>query len=698
MVKRIKFPLEMDNGVMVRNLEELQEHFNLEKVFRYYLDGKLLIWLNDRYYEYEAGQIAELKNYIPDFTNRFCEILGVKNDFDLDAELDLMRWKFNRITKLKQFTDKEEIIKNVDSVAFDQEELSNLLDAGISHIYLYGGKFSIPISRENITYIGINSPKVIIKSKTPVDFDLKKIVFKDISFDEEYSRIENNSKRECINIIGIDLGTTNSCVAVMEDGKPVIIANAEGSRSTPSVVTWQADSKHLVGQAAIMQALTDSDRTISSISRQLGTNYKVKIDGREHTSQEILAAIFQKLKRDAESYIGQDVTEAVITVPACYGLVEIQAIRDAGIIAGLQVKRCISTTLATAISYGVDKPDYNHKILVYDIGGGTFGVSILELGDGLFEVKSVNGNIKLGGDDFDERIVDFIADTFKTDNGIDLRNDKVALKRLKGASEIAKIELSSLMHTVIKVPFICYDATGPKHIAVNLTRAKFNELTNDLVTSTIKPMKEALHDAEMTMSEIDKIILIGGSARIPAIVDAVREFTGKAPSKLINPDECAAAGAAIQAGILAGSVKDILPLDMNSLSLAIKTAEGRATSIIKRSTTIPNKVSKIFSTVVDGQTSFEIHVVEGEFQMASDNKTLGRFTLSGIASAIKGIPQIEVTFDIDANGILNVTATDKGSGKEAKMTIFQSTNITYDGIDEAVKEAEKHERYYYDKN
>ncbi|MBU3178394.1 molecular chaperone DnaK [Clostridium estertheticum] len=581
-------------------------------------------------------------------------------------------------------------MKNVDRVAFDQEELSDLLDIGISHIYLFKGEFRIPISRENITYIGIDSPVVIVKSKTTVDFSSKNIIFKNVSFNEGYAQVENdtkeksNSKRVCSGVIGIDLGTTNSCVAVMEGGKPVIISNAEGSRITPSIVSWQVDGKRVVGQAAKMQTITNNGRTVSSIARQLGNDYKVNIDGRGLTSQEILATILQKLKKDAESYIGEAVTEAVITIPTCYGYAEKQAIIDAATIAGLRVCRCITPTLAAAISYGIDKFDYTHKILVCDMGGGTLGISILELGDGLFEVKSVNGNIKLGGDDFDERIVNFVADTFKIDNGIDLRKDKVALSRLKEASEMAKIKLSSSMQTAINLPFICSDATGQKHITINLTRTKFNELTGDLVMSTIESMKNVFRDSKVSISEIDKIILVGGSTRIPAIIDAVRKFTCKEPSRVKNSDECVAVGAAIEAGILSGMVKDILPLDVTPLTLGIVTKEGIATEIIKRCTTIPAKKSEMFSTATDGQTSFEIHVVQGEFQKASDNKTLGRFTLTGISPAPKGIPQIEVTFDIDANGTLEVFAKDKGTGKEVSMVINGSINFNNDEMDEAV--------------
>jgi len=491
-------------------------------------------------------------------------------------------------------------------------------------------------------------------------------------------------------VIGIDLGTTNSCVAVMEGGDPVVISNAEGARTTPSVVSFQANGERLVGQVAKRQAITNPDRTIASIKRHMGTNHKTTIDGKDYTPQEISAMVLQKIKADAEAYLGEKVTQAVITVPAYFNDSQRQATKDAGKIAGLEVLRIINEPTAASLAYGMDKLDKNHKIFVYDLGGGTFDVSILELGDGVFEVKSTNGNTKLGGDDFDERVVNYIADAFKTDNGIDLRKDKVSLQRLKEAAEKAKVELSSSMQTAINLPFITADANGPKHVDMNLTRAKFNELTRDLVAATIEPMKKALKDAGVPMSEIDKIILVGGSTRIPAVIDAVREFTGKEPSKGVNPDECVAVGAAIQAGVLTGDVKDILLLDVTPLTLGIETMGGIATSLIQRNTTIPTKKSQVFSTAADGQTSVEIHVVQGERQMTADNKTLGRFTLSGIASARRGIPQIEVTIDIDANGIVNVVAKDKGTGKEANITITASTNLTDAEIDSAVKEAEKH--------
>ena len=490
-------------------------------------------------------------------------------------------------------------------------------------------------------------------------------------------------------IIGIDLGTTNSCVAVMEGGEPVIIANSEGARTTPSVVSFLKDGERLVGQVAKRQAITNPDKTIISIKRYMGTNHKVNIDGKEYTPQEISAMILQKLKADAEAYLGEKITEAVITVPAYFNDSQRQATKDAGKIAGLDVKRIINEPTAASLAYGLDKMDSNQKIFVYDLGGGTFDVSILELGDGVFEVLSTNGDTRLGGDDFDQKIMDYIADTFKAENGIDLRQDKMALQRLKEAAEKAKIELSSSTQTNINLPFITADATGPKHIDMNLTRAKFNELTHDLVQRTIEPMKKALTDANLSIGDIDKVILVGGSTRIPAVQEAVKNFTGKEPSKGVNPDECVAAGAAIQAGVLTGEVKDVLLLDVTPLTLGIETLGGVSTPLIERNTTIPAKKSQVFSTAQDGQTSVEIHVVQGERQMAADNKTLGRFTLSGIAPAPRGIPQIEVTFDIDANGIVNVTAKDKGTGKEANITITASTNLSDEEIDKAVKEAEK---------
>lgn len=490
-------------------------------------------------------------------------------------------------------------------------------------------------------------------------------------------------------IIGIDLGTTNSCVAVMEGGEPVVITNSEGSRTTPSVVSFQANGERLVGQVAKRQAITNPDRTIISIKRHMGTNHKVNIDGKEYSPQEISAMILQKIKADAEAYLGEKVTQAVITVPAYFNDSQRQATKDAGRIAGLEVLRIINEPTAASLAYGLDKMDTNQKILVYDLGGGTFDVSILELGDGVFEVLATNGDTHLGGDDFDQKIMDYIADTFKAEHGIDLRNDKMAVQRLKEAAEKAKIELSSSMQTNINLPFITADATGPKHIDMNLTRSKFNELTHDLVQRSIEPMKKALTDAGLSIGEIDKVILVGGSTRIPAVQEAVKNFTGKEPSKGVNPDECVAVGAAIQAGVLTGEVKDVLLLDVTPLTLGIETLGGIATPLIERNTTIPTKKSQIFSTAADGQTSVEIHVVQGERKMAADNKTLGRFTLSGIAPAPRGIPQIEVTFDIDANGIVKVSALDKGTGKEANITITASTNLSEEEIERAVKEAER---------
>ncbi|WP_196000578.1 molecular chaperone DnaK [Clostridium sp. 1001271B_151109_B4] len=490
-------------------------------------------------------------------------------------------------------------------------------------------------------------------------------------------------------IIGIDLGTTNSCVAVMEGGEPVVITNSEGARTTPSVVSFQANGERLVGQIAKRQAITNPEHTIISIKREMGTDHKTKIDDKTYSPQEISAMILQKIKADAEAYLGETVSQAVITVPAYFNDAERQATKDAGRIAGLEVLRIINEPTAASLAYGLDKTDHSEKIFVYDLGGGTFDVSILELGDGVFEVLATNGDTHLGGDDFDQKIIDYIANDFKSQYGIDLRNDKSSVQRLKEAAEKAKIELSSSMQTNINLPFITADATGPKHIDMNLTRAKFNELTHDLVQRSIEPMKKALSDAGLSIGQIDKVILVGGSTRIPAVQEAVKNFTGKEPSKGVNPDECVAMGAAIQAGVLTGEVKDVLLLDVTPLTLGIETLGGVATPLIERNTTIPAKKSQVFSTAADGQTSVEIHVVQGERQMATDNKTLGRFTLSGIAPAPRGIPQIEVTFDIDANGIVKVSAMDKGTGKEANITITASTNLSDEEVDKAVKEAER---------
>lgn len=490
-------------------------------------------------------------------------------------------------------------------------------------------------------------------------------------------------------IIGIDLGTTNSCVAVMEGGEPVVIANTEGYRTTPSVVTIEANGERLVGQVAKRQAITKPERTVMSIKRHMGTDFKVNIDSKAYTPQEVSAMILQKLKADAESYLGETVTQAVITVPAYFNDAERQATKDAGKIAGLEVLRIINEPTAASLAYGLDKIENSHKILVFDLGGGTFDVSILELGDGVFEVISTKGDPRLGGDDFDQRVMEYINSTFKAENGIDLLQDKMAKQRLKEAAEKAKIELSSSMQTSINLPFITADASGPKHIDMTLTRAKFNELTHDLVERSVNIMNNAISDAKLSLGEIEKVLLVGGSTRIPAVQDAVKASTGKEPSKGVNPDECVAVGAAIQAGVLAGDVKDILLLDVTPLTLGLETLGGVATPLITRNTTIPTRKSQVFSTAADNQTEVEIHVVQGERQMAADNKTLGRFNLGGIAPAPRGIPQIEVTFDIDANGIVNVTAKDKATGKEANITITASTNLSDDEIDKAVKEAEK---------
>jgi len=490
-------------------------------------------------------------------------------------------------------------------------------------------------------------------------------------------------------IIGIDLGTTNSCVAVMEGGQPVVIANAEGSRTTPSVVAFTKDGERLVGQVAKRQAVTNPDRTVISIKREMGTSYKVSIDGKQYTPQDISAMILSKMKETAESYLGEKVTEAVITVPAYFNDSQRQATKDAGRIAGLDVKRIINEPTAASLAYGLDKEE-NQKILVYDLGGGTFDVSILDIGDGVFEVLSTNGNTRLGGDDFDQRIIDYVAEQFKKENGIDLKQDKIASQRLKEAAEKAKIELSGTTTANINLPFITADATGPKHLDVTLTRAKFDELTADLVEATIEPMRKALKDAGLTVDQVNKVILVGGSTRIPAVQEAVKKITGKEPFKGINPDECVAIGAAIQGGVLAGDVKDVLLLDVTPLSLGLETEGHIFTKLIDRNTTIPTSKSQVFSTAADGQTTVEINVLQGERQMAYDNKSLGRFQLTGIAPAPRGVPQIEVTFSIDNNGIVNVSAKDKATGHEQQITITASTNLTEEEINQRVKEAEQY--------
>ena len=492
-------------------------------------------------------------------------------------------------------------------------------------------------------------------------------------------------------VIGIDLGTTNSCVAVMEGGEPVVIANAEGSRTTPSVVGFQKDGERLVGQVAKRQAVANADRTVISIKRHMGSDYKVNIDGKQYSPQEISAMILSKLKKDAEAYIGEPVKDAVITCPAYFTDSQRQATKDAGKIAGLNVLRVINEPTAAALAYGLDKETKTHKVIIYDLGGGTFDVSILEIGDGVFEVLATNGNCMLGGDDFDKRIMDYLVDDFKSKEGIDLSKDKMAMQRLKEAAEKAKIELSSTSSTNINLPYITADATGPKHLDVTLTKQKFDALTDDLVKMTMEPLQKAMKDANLSYSDIEKVILVGGSTRIPAVVDAVRKETGKEPFKGINPDECVAIGAAIQGGVLSGEVKDVLLLDVTPLTLGIETLGGVCTPLIERNTTIPAKKSQIFSTAADNQTEVTIHILQGERKMADGNKTLGQFNLSGIAPAPKGVPQIEVTFDIDANGIVHVTAKDLGTQKQADITITSSTNLSEDEIDKAVKEAQQYE-------
>ena len=489
-------------------------------------------------------------------------------------------------------------------------------------------------------------------------------------------------------VIGIDLGTTNSCVAVIEGGEPVVIANAEGARTTPSVVAFSKNNERMVGQVAKRQAITNPERTVSSIKRHMGSDYKVKVDEKEYTPQEISAMILAKLKGDAESYLGGKVTEAVITVPAYFTDSQRQATKDAGKIAGLEVKRIINEPTAAALAYGIDKEE-DQKVMVYDLGGGTFDVSIIEMGDGVQEVLATAGNNHLGGDDFDQRIIDWLADEFKKEQGIDLRSDKMAMQRLKEAAEKAKIELSGVTTSNISLPFTTADATGPKHLETTLTRAKFNEMTADLVEATMGPVRQALSDSGLNASQLNKILMVGGSSRIPAVQEAIKSFTGKEPFKGINPDECVAVGAAIQGGVLGGDVEGILLLDVTPLSLGIETMGGVNTKIIERNTTIPTKKSQIFSTAADNQTSVEVHVLQGEREFAKDNKTLGVFHLDGIMPAPRGVPQIEVTFDIDANGIVHVSAKDLGTQKEQSISITSSTNMSKEDIEKAVKEAEQ---------